>query len=494
MKKMTKEQLIEYFITLLGDNHILGKFISIEEIQKRLNEKIKGVTYNPSKGDNSARWYIETGILNIDCEKDINDVDLVHELLHIITTFNNKGNINGKKVGLEIVLYPDGDKSLQKGWCYSKDYSFVTWGIALNEGITQLLAEEILGVDTNLEQGYKIEKDFSRLLFSIAEKENVLNKYFSETLVFEENAQFDYHNAMESYFGINLKDGFINYVDILEKLDEINDIVETLTVIKYNNDSNSENLKYNEKNSYSYYRSKLPERIKKLIATSLKNANGGINKKIQIINSAAEFCDFSVNIDDYYSVEELINIIFSDEIEPESQVSQKIYKFGKLAHNYDSWAENDLLKNKLEKMFIERNIICETDFTKRDMITDIIFSIFKFLEGTENDMDLKELLENFYYYQEKGMYKIIGKETEFNYLMKIVGLKNKLYEIIENNPNAKVQLKTDGEIRRITDDISILELQLMEQTSDISTGEIIREKDLIQSQLDEKMNDVYNCK
>ena len=41
MQKMDKEELIEYFIELLGDNHVLEKYISIDEIRERLNENIK---------------------------------------------------------------------------------------------------------------------------------------------------------------------------------------------------------------------------------------------------------------------------------------------------------------------------------------------------------------------------------------------------------------------------------------------------------------------
>ena len=47
MKQMTKEELIEYFIEQLGDNHVLGKYLTIEQIRERLNENINEVVYKP---------------------------------------------------------------------------------------------------------------------------------------------------------------------------------------------------------------------------------------------------------------------------------------------------------------------------------------------------------------------------------------------------------------------------------------------------------------
>lgn len=54
MQKMSKEELIEYFIEILGDNHVLEKYLSINEIRKRLNENIKEVTYENEPGNTLA--------------------------------------------------------------------------------------------------------------------------------------------------------------------------------------------------------------------------------------------------------------------------------------------------------------------------------------------------------------------------------------------------------------------------------------------------------
>ena len=56
MQKMSKEELIEYFIEILGDNHVLGKYFSINEIRERLNQDIKNVTYEPEKGNRAGHY------------------------------------------------------------------------------------------------------------------------------------------------------------------------------------------------------------------------------------------------------------------------------------------------------------------------------------------------------------------------------------------------------------------------------------------------------
>ena len=88
MKQMNKEELIEYFIEQLGDNHVLGEFFSIDEIRTRLNQNIKDVEYKAEKGDIGGCYNSATKIINIDIEgkspgvlKEI----IVHEMLHALS-------------------------------------------------------------------------------------------------------------------------------------------------------------------------------------------------------------------------------------------------------------------------------------------------------------------------------------------------------------------------------------------------------------------------
>ena len=144
MKQMNKEELIEYFISLLGDNHILEKHISIDEIRKRLDSNIKDVSY----GENTN---YDAGTKTIRLNNNIDDINvmnttIIHELLHVITTsYQIVNGIETSKVGLEL------DQHILEGknWSQTKNWFYVgekyrLFGKSQNEGITELLTNEIL--------------------------------------------------------------------------------------------------------------------------------------------------------------------------------------------------------------------------------------------------------------------------------------------------------------------------------------------------------------
>lgn len=107
MKQMTKEELIEYFIEQLGNNNILGKYLSIEEIRNKLNARIKEIRYE-RKGNSLACYDSknETINLNLDLIQETESetrVIIIHELLHVLSASKNeKDGIQTKKSGLLI--------------------------------------------------------------------------------------------------------------------------------------------------------------------------------------------------------------------------------------------------------------------------------------------------------------------------------------------------------------------------------------------------------
>lgn len=99
MKKMSKKEIIDFFIEQLGDNKILGKIMSIEQIREKLNYIIKDVTYKRKKVGFPASTRIEQDgrvTVNFDLKKitecfgQISEDDMkfiiVHELLHALST------------------------------------------------------------------------------------------------------------------------------------------------------------------------------------------------------------------------------------------------------------------------------------------------------------------------------------------------------------------------------------------------------------------------
>ena len=168
MEKMNKEELIEYFIEILGDNHVLEKYLSIDEIRKRLNENIKEVTYEEIEGGITGKysWYKKTIVI------DLNQIDavstfkqtIVHELLHALSYSIYQDN-NFRTLKLGFGIYQENKEEA----FYNNDEprSIREWGESINEGMTELLTEEILGIDTERNIGYEVEKDVTRVILGI---------------------------------------------------------------------------------------------------------------------------------------------------------------------------------------------------------------------------------------------------------------------------------------------------------------------------------------
>lgn len=164
-KKMTRRQIINYFLNKVEDNLTLQQIISKKEIKKRL-KKIKKITFLAEEDGAAGSWNATTGTLNIDIslcsENCLQNETIVHELLHIITTSSRKMfNERYTKCGL---LY-----------CISEDGEYSEFGRSINEGLTDLLAEEISG-EQNSE--YKKEKDICKILMAIVGKKELLTRYF----------------------------------------------------------------------------------------------------------------------------------------------------------------------------------------------------------------------------------------------------------------------------------------------------------------------------
>ena len=445
MVKMNKEEIIEYFITLLGDNRVLGKFISIEEIRKILNENIKEVTCNPEPNNISSRWRRNKNTLNIDFNKFNNEidfqVDVVHEMLHILTysrTINK--NTTLEKGGIELNFETNEKETFKQGWSYTTDNKLKIWGKSLNEGITQLLTEEILGIDTEIYQGYKLEKDIARLLFAIVGKENVIEKYIEKIQI---NKNDKYDMPIYYFFENYIKNDYKHHIKVLEELKDIYNDCERLTIIKYNMNNETTVNKEDEKN-YNEIKSKLALKIKKLIITSLENSRGNFNKKNDIINSAVQFHDFDINIEEDYNIEELANIIFHNEIGKKETISQKLYKYYSLASNYKSWQGNEVLKKKLQEICVNRRIIKTSKVPKKDMLVDIIYYILgSSLKFVKNDEELKEELENYYYKRIGQHYRIVGKERFFEMMVKYTGLNKKYYNILNGKQDTEINYESE---------------------------------------------------
>lgn len=204
MKQMNKKELIECFIEQLGNNEILGKVMSIEQIREKLNNIVKDVTYKDEPGNFSGECSIDKNgkvIINFDIRRISfleKNVTIVHELLHALSTrsmsvknYPGYQEIKEENCGIHLMesrYFPDGGKM-----GIGRNY-------AINEGMTDALAERITG---NFHNGYNTEKDIYKIVAIIVGEDNMLKKYFSEH-VYEEKALNIFEEDMIEKYGINL--------------------------------------------------------------------------------------------------------------------------------------------------------------------------------------------------------------------------------------------------------------------------------------------------
>ena len=179
MKQMNKKELIECFIEQLGDNEILGKVMSIEQIREKLNNIVKDVTYKDKPGNFSGECSIDKNgkvIINFDTRRISyleKNVTIVHELLHALSTrsmsvknYPGYQEIKEENCGIHLVesrYFPDGGRM-----GIGRNY-------AINEGMTDALAERITG---NFHNGYNTEKDIYKIVGIIIGEDNMLKNIF----------------------------------------------------------------------------------------------------------------------------------------------------------------------------------------------------------------------------------------------------------------------------------------------------------------------------
>lgn len=207
MQQMTKEELIEYFIELLGDNEILGKVMSIEQIREKLNNTIKKVTYDSEKNINGAgacgSWNSSSKTLNLDFERigEKKALVIVHELLHVLTDSEvNNNNSRFNKSGFSLIITGS-----------------IDFNRAINEGMTDALAEQITGLRND---GYNEEKRLYGILSDIIGQKEMLKQYccdIDETYGssindFEEKARNIFREDIIKKYGLELGEWINNNV------------------------------------------------------------------------------------------------------------------------------------------------------------------------------------------------------------------------------------------------------------------------------------------
>lgn len=283
MKQISKEELIQYFMSQIGNNSILNNYLSTQEIKERLNKNILGITYVQKAGASGGTYSISTKNVNICIEKFHSEEEfkkiIVHELLHALSFSEIEDETTkSAKIGFQInQMRKNGTFNRSDKWFYTSDMIWRTTGKAINEGITELLTEEILGI-TKKDNGYQFEKDVTRELFQIIGKENIISQYFSQiknSQEVEEGFEYLYGDTINEYYN-DVKWRKMIY----EALQNTIDNLEQLLYLRSKAEGIKRNLNEDEQKEYENSMRKLfdnREYLKKITFSTLFMSNQTVN-------------------------------------------------------------------------------------------------------------------------------------------------------------------------------------------------------------------------
>lgn len=408
MKQMTKEELIEYFIEQLGDNKILGKYITIEQIKEKLNRLIKDVTYNSEQGNISASWNNSDGIVNFDTRKiptSEEKTNIIHELLHVLSTSRKVQTLKDNreyishKVGLNYYdCIEQGDIS-DNFWVQNR---------AINEGITDFLADKITDYR---HKGFEDEKNIYKVLSTIIGEDTILQKYFSD-IEHWETKTFD--SALNIFEADLIQDYGLEFGKELN-----NGVKKVLTLADTLNDLNSKDQIYGLNENGKRIQKEAKEEIYDTIYAMIEqiiDREPDILKKVELINKISETSLVQRVGDDllYNILDDIINddnINFKNKIDILKQLKLRIpedFARDMILNSPSSHSLTDMEKlesyirvcglrrcneDELYKLCVSSGIITESSFNKKRIFC-------RNLKGST----LEEMTTNF----EKVKYKKVG--------------------------------------------------------------------------------------
>lgn len=400
MKQMTKDELIEYFIEQLGDNEILGQFMTINDIKEKLKYMIEDIIYSNIEQSNwtgsmrmcqSGRVIItiDNQKLNLNFDEMTFNQTLVHELIHVLTTY---GNQMIAKIGVNIRFTSE---DLNKSILYN---------VALNEGITDDIAMKITNMKYKV--GYSEERDLYKLMSTIIGEDNIL-KIFTDS-----NAEKYFQNAPYDIFydTIILKYGEKLGKDINECVKKILAISDEIYIL-----SNFDNKRENGQKLKQQLESERHTAYKDLFKECI-NREGDILEKINIMKKC-----IGTSINKEISEEVINELVDIKDISFE----EKIEIIKKIREEKGSYIPN----GAIEKLFFSSN-------KKNRMSIDERLSNYFYLHEGEWDDKAYEIV-----YQ---AYVDSGRIIEDNFL------KNEIFSLVVPQENMISIENVDNVLKKIT--------------------------------------------
>ena len=341
MKQMSKEELIEYFIEQLGDNEILGQIMSIEQIREKLNYIVKDVTYHDEPGNFAGEWVINkngTGTVNFDIRKISKREEkqiIVHELLHALSTSSRTQEVEKKctfkseKCGILFVkkIYRNDNNK----FTYYDDKN-----IAINEGMTDFLAEQITG---SMHDGYNAEKSIYKVLSIIIGQDTLIKKAFGENVNISQDGLDIFREELIAKYGEWTGNEFnekFKKVSVLS--DQLLDFFFFFSIYGLNEDG---------RRIQSQAKDEVLDTLASMLSTILNfNIAHNLNKKIDMMIKLEKMCDYRDT--DLFQIRKMVSShilweLFLDESIDYTQKIEMIRKIKEQGIQFQDKAIDDLL-------------------------------------------------------------------------------------------------------------------------------------------------------
>jgi len=425
MKKMSKEELIEYFIEELGDNKILGSAISKEQIRKKFNNSILKLTFDAEPLGEGSWWMYGIknsdtilGILNLDITK-INKLNedeqkmlINHELIHVIGTSVKKSN--------NTIYYKNGFHLFT--FSFDPENNSLTlvseFNKGINEGITHILAKLIAGNDKI--SGYEDEQDCCTLLTILLGQNELLNIYCDNDIekYFNADSYDIFKDLIFSKYGEDLGKQMNIYVRKILKLSDELHVLSYAEKLDKNNIKEQHKLKETLRNYFFELFQiildnepnilKKIEILKKCIPTSI---NKEVTQKVlgELINDTTIDFNTKLNIlhqiraikSSYIPQSIIENILFSETGLKQLSIEEQLEHYLYLMQGNLKW------KNKAYELCVKSGKISEKLFSKKFLF---MLSMPSTIQSTE---EFYEILKQSKYCKIGNYYGLCGN-TENN--------------------------------------------------------------------------------
>ena len=441
MEQMNKEELIEYFIEQLGNNEVLGKYMTIDQMGNKLNSLIKNVTYETSE-NTSGYWEPHENTVNIspttlESNEKLRHV-VVHELVHVLSSSGfiqqNKG-IENEKVGIHYARYKETNGKFHGIEGYR----------ALNEGITEAIAMKIIGAEYGT---YEEERNVYKVVSKIVGEDVVLQEFFASI---EQDREKE---KLEKVFKGNLFETAITQKYGSELGKEINSDINKIR-------------KLSDKFNRLVHRDDKPTKEEEEIAEKVKK-----ELKKELITVLGKDIIYDDNLNYHQKIEALANIkkeykggipknvidrLFETQEKQDIAQEEKIKQYMDLVNIFDLSEEE---KTDIFNLYVESGKIEEGEFPKKEFFWN---RIARFRTSYE---EVNERIEKTRYkkigdyylvgldnYRDQGNYRLVNKEGEivkFKGIGETGTIKNNdevgsFFPEIENIDNFKDELHTWAE-------------------------------------------------